>query len=412
MKILIVDDALQRYASLMEKTKELGIVQDDIHLCSCIEDARNKLINNKYDLLVLDLLVPYYGYEVADSSKHTIGLLMELQHGTEFNKPGHIIGITSDKNEALKSARRFEAYTWVLIEYSPINLSWLNTLLNYIKYLLETSKLSSHSSNKSVDVVIVCALKSPEFKALMQLPWNWEEFLPISEVIFVRRGFFISNGQKITVAATYVTRMGMVSTAITASYLISYFQPKIIAMCGICAGVKGKVNIGDVIFSDPVWDYQSGKFVNENGVADFSISPHQVSPVQMLRSYADIFSLDEELPKYLKINIDELRDRSISLRIGPMASGSAVLADSAALEFVKSQHRDLLAVEMEAYGLFSAAIFASRPQPLYFSMKSVCDFGNSDKNDDFQILASNTSARCLGLFLEKFGNKILGGYDA
>jgi hypothetical protein len=47
-------------------------------------------------------------------------------------------------------------------------------------------------------------------------------------------------------------------------------------MCGICAGVKGKVNIGDIVFADPVWDYQSGKFIKEDGVAKFSISPHQL----------------------------------------------------------------------------------------------------------------------------------------
>jgi hypothetical protein len=98
----------------------------------------------------------------------------------------------------------------MLIEYSPINLSWMTTLLNYIRYLLETSSTPNVSSKDSVDVVIVCALKSPEFEALMQLPWHWEEFMPISEVIFIRRGFFYSNGQKITVAAAHVTRMGMV----------------------------------------------------------------------------------------------------------------------------------------------------------------------------------------------------------
>ena len=412
MKILIVDDALPRNSLFMEKAKLLGLRENDIHFCSCVKDAREKLAKEYYDLLVLDLLVPYECYEIADNSRHTISLLMALQHGSDLKKPGHIIGITSDKDEAIKSASRFETYTWMLIEYSPINLSWMTTLLNYIRYLLETSSTPNVSSKDSVDVVIVCALKSPEFEALMQLPWHWEEFMPISEVIFIRRGFFYSNGQKITVAAAHVTRMGMVSTAITASYLISYFQPKIITMCGICAGVKGKVNIGDIVFADPVWDYQSGKFIKEDGVAKFSISPHQLGPSQMLRSFADVLSSDKELLLNLEENIDELNNRDVMLKIGPMASGSAVLADSEILEAIKSQHRDLAAVEMETYGLFSAASFSSRPQPLYFSMKSVCDFADSDKNDNFQFLAARTSARCLGFFLEKFGNKILGAHNA
>lgn len=411
MKILIVDDSLHRYSLFMDKVVELGIPPADIDFANCIKDAWDNLLNNDYDLLVLDLLVPFRCVDLADTSRYTMDLLMELQHGNELSKPGHIIGITSNKEEALKSASKFEQYTWSLIEYSPTNLSWMFTLLNYVGYLLRSDNTESMKSQDKIDVVILCALKDPEFESLMQLPWYWEEFMPISDNVFVRKGFFYSNGKKITVAATHAQRMGMVTTAILSSYLINYFSPKVVAMVGICAGVKGKVNIGDVVFADPAWDYQSGKIVRENDITKFSSAPHHIIPSQMVRTWANVLSSDGNLQSHLKETVQGYENK-IGLVIGPMATGSAVLADENAIVEIKCQHRELVAIEMETYGLFSAAISSNRPQPLFFSMKSVCDFANSEKNDDYQLFASQASARCTQLFFEKFGDNMMGNNNA
>jgi nucleoside phosphorylase len=73
---------------------------------------------------------------------------------------------------------------------------------------------------------------------------------------------------------------------------------------------------------------------------------------------------------------------------------------------IKLQHRSLLGIEMEAYGLFAAAASAEFPRPTPIAIKSVCDFADEDKSDEFQAYAAYTSARALGGFFERYMHEI------
>src|SRR4051812_50101706 len=41
--------------------------------------------------------------------------------------------------------------------------------------------------------------------------------------------------------------------------LITELEPGCLAMCGVCAGRRGEVALGDVIIADRVWTYDTGK---------------------------------------------------------------------------------------------------------------------------------------------------------
>ena len=88
------------------------------------------------------------------------------------------------------------------------------------------------------------------------------------------------------------------------------------------------------------------------------------------------------------------------LLIGPSASGASVLADRRTTDSILAQHRDLLAIEMEVYGVFAAAEECSMPRPMAFSMKAVVDFADGEKNDKYQGYAAFVSARTLQHFVE------------
>jgi nucleoside phosphorylase len=79
-----------------------------------------------------------------------------------------------------------------------------------------------------------------------------------------------------------------------------------------------------------------------------------------------------------------------------------LLADGITTERIKQQHRQLLGIEMETYGVFAAAEEATDPRPIAFSMKSVVDFADANKDDCFQKYASFTSAQALKYFVENF----------
>jgi hypothetical protein len=52
--------------------------------------------------------------------------------------------------------------------------------------------------------------------------------------------------------------------------------------------------------------------------------------------------------------------------------------------------------------VYAAAQEASLPQPKVFSMKSICDYADEKKGDEYQAYAAFTSAHALRVFVETF----------
>jgi len=95
-------------------------------------------------------------------------------------------------------------------------------------------------------------------------------------------------------------------------------------------------------------------------------------------------------------------------REAPCASGPIVVADGKTLtETREKQNREVLALEMEAYGVYCAARKASQPRPIAFSIKSVCDFADPRKNEAMQKYASYTSAMTTFEFLRRHATDLI-----
>ena len=71
--------------------------------------------------------------------------------------------------------------------------------------------------------------------------------------------------EPLRIAAASFDEMGGTMTAARASLLIKHLNPKCLAMCGICAGNKKDVSLGDVIVADRVFRYDSGKVTARRG---------------------------------------------------------------------------------------------------------------------------------------------------
>jgi nucleoside phosphorylase len=196
--------------------------------------------------------------------------------------------------------------------------------------------------------------------------------------------------------------MGMISTALLAAKLINRFRPKIIIMTGICAGVREKTNLGDVIFADTSWDWQSGKRIKDSENSQFAMDPHHLSANEFLRSRVQQLQVDRAMLSGIRLGWPSPPEQELRLLIGPVASGSAVLADGQTVSQIKEQQRTLLGVEMEGYGLFAAAAASDQPMPSAMVVKSVCDFADPDKEDGFQAYAAYTSAQLMWVFLQRY----------
>ncbi len=406
MKILIVDDQANRYSRLMEALNETGVDRKSIDIAQSANQAREFLEANVYDLLILDILLPLWPESEADK-QHSLDLLVELQETETLHKPGWIVGITADQAAAGAAGFAFEQWTWTIVEFSQSSDEWITRCLNCVRYIQERSLRSSSAEEYGVDLVIICALAEPELEEVLKLPWNWKSPRPLDGTQFVRDGHFFLGQRKVTVCACSASRMGMVSTALLSAKVIAELRPRLLAMCGICAGVKDKVNLGDVLLADPAWDFQSGKRVKDKENAAFSIAPHQLPVNVSIRSHIEQIKSDRDSLAKIALDFGSDGPGTFRIVIGPVASGSAVLADGEVIQEIKQQQRELVGVEMEVYGMYAAAHSSCSPQPLAFALKSVCDFADPDKHNNAQRFAAYTSANVLRLLMERYGARLL-----
>src|SRR5579859_1867512 len=405
MKILIADDNNDKVNKLLEALHSMNIARDDVTVTFTIFDTKKALREDLFDLLILDVLIPVRA-GVTPTEAGTIDLLTELSSRNSLKKPRQIIGFTAFDSALQAAGPSFAGKTWTVVKFSHESDSWKPQIEACVRYLQESASQVSARSYKT-DLCLITALADPEYEALMRLPWNWGVSEPLDDNTFVRRGRFTSGGNTYSVTAAHATRMGMVAAALLTSKLIEHEVPRFVVMGGICAGIKGKANLGDVIVADPAWDWQSGKhFVGEEGPG-FAIAPDPIGLSSFVRARFDQMRAKTELFRDVRSRWPSPPDTELKLRIGQMASGSSVLADPAVVTPIVGQHRNLTAVEMEAYGVVAAASSASHPRPTAFISKAVCDFADNQKNDAHQAYAAYCSAQTIRFFFEEAMSEIV-----
>jgi len=400
MKILIVDDERTRYKKLIQSLlNNMGLSREDVDYAVCTEDAKKKLAVIEYDLLILDLLIPLW-LEDEPSEKHSEDLLNELNCDDEYKKPKKIVGITAEKDTVSETIKQFENQTWQVIRYEPSCTNWITKIENCVRYLQSTNE--SQKLEFNYDLAIICALDDPELSEILKLNWSWSEPKPIDDNTFIYEGSVTVNNKALKVCAAHASRMGMVATANKTSSIINALRPKMIVMTGICGGIKSNTNFGDVIFAECVWDYQSGKIKGKNGSSSFEVSPHQLTASTDIRSKFELLKADKSLLPQLTNDFGEHVNANPRLLLGPVATGAAVIADPEYVQTIIQQQRKVLGIEMEIYGLYSAVENASNPKPKVFAIKSVCDFADVEKDDDYQKYCSYLSANVLRVFIERY----------
>jgi nucleoside phosphorylase/CheY-like chemotaxis protein len=402
LKILVVDDNAEKVRRVLDVVgKVAGVEADAIDVVYNARDARARLTEKAYDLMILDIALPDW----ADSSPEQnggIALLKEVCERSKYTKPKHILGLTAYPEALLQAAPEFQQELWHIVQYDTTAMDWIEQLQRKIKYLL-LAATDKRSVEYGCDLCIVTALQVPENAAVLDLPWDWKLIDLPSEVAIFHSGSFVTSGKSRRAVLGCATRMGMTAAAIVSMKAIYNFRPRFLAMVGIAAGIRGECNLGDIVVADPTWDYGSGRWSARGSETVFEMAPHHLSLNAMLRSRFQLMSQDSAL-------LDGIRsqwrgpkpDTTLRLVIGPAASGSAVRADGNVARDVKAQHRKTVSIEMEAYGVMAAAHEAPLPEVKAFVVKSICDFADEKKTDEFQAYAAHTSAAILKAFAENY----------
>lgn len=395
MKMLLVEDVAEKIARIKPALSNESI---QVVAVQTVLDAKKCLLTEKFDLLILDIQLPDDFGEMINS-RGGVDLVDWLYLHESCNKPDHIIALTSHKDTVSEHSKFFNSKGITFIETRIDDSEWLDFVVGKVDYI---SKCVSHRNIDKFDVCIITAMSHNELRAIRDVvSINWTEFKVKSDpTIYYSGEVKTLNGNKKILAAS-CSRMGMPSAASLASKMCIYFEPDFLFMTGIAAGIETKTNIGDLLIADPSWDWGNGKLTEGKGGRIFKAAPHQISLSPRLRM---TFQKIRDERKYL----DEIRhswrgvkpETPLELHIGPLASGAVVLEDKETIDDVLIQHRETIGIEMEAYSVMMAPTVITNRKVETVIIKSVCDFANPDKNDNWQDYASYTSAEFAIKFIQ------------
>jgi nucleoside phosphorylase len=281
----------------------------------------------------------------------------------------------------------------VLLRYSPSDHTWADSLAYFVKHIGAISGASSVLPR--ADVVILTALEDPEFSAIRTVFPELSGPRSLDEKTLYWEGEISIGGHSLRIVAGYSWQMGLTAAAVLASKFISAFKPKIIAMTGICAGFEDDIALGDVIVATQSWEWQGGKLKDSADGTALAAAPEPYRASRTL--VTDLHALSANT-KLIDAVTREFFPRDIGstwkVHFGPMVSGLSVVASSTVMAEVKTQHRKMLGLEMEAYAIYAAAEFnAYECQRIV--IKGACDFGSAEKSDNFQNISALRSALTL-----------------
>lgn len=401
LRILLIDDDATKVA----KYKELLGTIDEINpkfvdVATCIEQAEEFVSKKQYDLGVLDLYIPIrFGEE--PSPDNAVAFLRDLSTDDDLLMPYNIVGITRWLNADPKYREFFDSFLLAYILYEEGKDDWKTKLSNKISFLLKAQKSVRNQDVYDFDVAIVNALASENEKVRTSFGtdgWQIVEFPSDHSTTFYTKTVVNKRDESIRIVTCYALQMASTASAALTAKLLYYFRPRYLFMTGIAAAVdRENANLGDILVAEKIWDGASGKIkTDEEGNDIFYPDYHELPLDTDMQAIVTRLKSDRKLLNSIEEGYTYAAGKPqtrLQLHLGPIASVPAVLSSKEEVEKIQLHCRKLLGVEMEGFGVFYAASNSAHPRPQYTVLiKSVTDYADPEKSDDFQDYAMYTSA--------------------
>ena len=245
-----------------------------------------------------------------------------------------------------------------------------------------------------------------------------------SQTIYLHGELFSERTKKTySLALGCIGNAGNYNSSQATTEVIQTYNPQLVILVGIAAGIKGKAKLGEVVFSERIVGYESASLrqLNDgtkveqprpdmpsvpNGIfqdvtfylatdKDRLSNNKQRLKASFLRTGGDfpVLCVDEQSHVQKEDIIDE-----IELDVCAIASGEKLLKDPSILENIRdNQHGRVKVGEMEAIGLATAC---QRMRRDWLVIRGISDFGDAYKSDVFHPLASQTAATVLADFIQ------------
>lgn len=237
--------------------------------------------------------------------------------------------------------------------------------------------LKKFIAQQPVDFVIITALEEERDAVLSKLP-DHRKVRPSQEDV---RVYFMSDlpaaypdGEGVTyqVVVMLLPGMGRVNAMAATSDAIRRWNPRYVVLVGIAGGVAARgVNLGDILVSDQVVDYELQKQTSEKDEVRWEVYRADQRLLEAARNLGE----DD-----WQESLTTTRPASgvTSRHIGPVASGDKVVAFGDILAKYRDTWPKLVGVEMEAGGAAAAAHQAAQ-RPGFFMVRGVSDLADEQK---------------------------------
>jgi CheY-like chemotaxis protein len=243
MQILLIDDSLPKLEAITACIK--SSVDDDeleIDVADCLAEAVGLVSRTKYDLIVMDLLLPFTkGGQPVDAS----GEVSQMMSANELNRRSYVISLSEYKGLVDEQKENFLLKGIILQHYDEGNGAWQKTLTSYIARVRSEVRL---------DFIVICALEDERDAFSFTLANCGEKH--------ILQGLDCQNIQieGLKGLCILLPTMGLVEAAIVTTRAVDKFNPRLVAMSGVCGGYSKNSNMGQILIANPTWEYQSGKW--------------------------------------------------------------------------------------------------------------------------------------------------------
>jgi nucleoside phosphorylase/energy-coupling factor transporter ATP-binding protein EcfA2 len=190
--------------------------------------------------------------------------------------------------------------------------------------------------------------------------------------------------------------VGNADAALQTYHALSYFQPEVVLVVGVAAGVSGELVVGDVVVATKVYAYEESKAGEE----------YELLPAL---SIASSYALEQRARAEAKrgnwsARVNKNATRPPSVYLAPIGMVRQIVRDySKPYGALRSHAPDVVAVEMESYGFLSAAKAYSSSETLMvrgISQVLAIDFERWQPSD-IELAADNAAAFAFRV-LERF----------
>lgn len=389
----MVDDDSVKHHKLGALIKKSSLLNERVQIDTALDlsTARVRLREEFYDYLILDLNI---SESMGDELVATAGsdFIEEIIETDGIKKPNNIV-ILSSNDEAKTQFKSDFRKGFEILNFDPTDSEWEDSLISKFEYSM-VSKDQRNIKDSTFDVCIVTAVDIE----MNQLKGLWSEWRlleqPNDSTQYYCNSFLDKDGIDRSVLIAQQSEMGMSASTYLSTKLIYQFKPRYLIMVGIAASTKDDYNFGDIIVPDEVWNYSSGKFIrSEENTLKFLPDSKSIQLDTRIKNTIYQGDFVNDLTAIKREFHGNKPDTELKIAKGPMACGSAVVAEfSVVKDWVLGHSRKNVGLDMESYGVFYAASnsFISHTTPI--CIKSISDFANERKGDEYQNYSAYTSA--------------------